>query len=79
MFSNLGLHVLKNPAGTYSYVGSIPTALGTVVPATRAAVLGQRAWIDKDTDALMMYQFPVFESAEAAVAFAASKGFEAKV
>jgi hypothetical protein len=78
MFNNLGLHVLKNPAGTYSYVGSIPVALAEIVPADKGAVLGQRAFIDKATDKTMMYKFPVFETADAAVAFAASKGFEVR-
>lgn len=77
MFGNLGLHVLKNPAGTYSYVGSIPVELAEVVPADRAATLGQRAFID-DNGKVMMYKFPVFQSLEEAVSFAASKGFVAK-
>ena len=79
MFINLGLHILKNPAGTYSYVGSIPVELAEIVPADRAAVLGQRAFIDKATDKVMMYKFPVFTSQEAAVAFAAGKGFSVKL
>ena len=77
MFSNLGLHVLKNPAGTYSYVGSIPVALAEVVPADRAAVLGQRAFFD-DAGKAMMHKFPVFPSSEEALQFAAAKGFIAK-
>jgi hypothetical protein len=78
MFGNLGLHVLKTPAGTYSYVGSVPTVLAEIVPADRAAVLGNRAWIDKEQDKIMMYKFPVFATAAEAVAFAASKGLEAR-
>lgn len=77
MFGNLGLHVLKNPAGTYSYVGSIPVELASVVPADRAAVLGQRAFFDEEGN-LKMYKFPIFQSLEEAVSFAASKGLVAK-
>lgn len=73
MFSNLGLHVLKNPAGTYSYFGSVPVSLASIVPADRAAVLGQRAFFDVHGN-LMMYKFPIFQSLEEAVSFAASKG-----
>lgn len=78
MFSNFGLHVIKNPAGTYSYVGTVPVVLAEVVPADRAAVLGQRAFIDKATDKIMMYKSPVFATAAEAVAFAASKGLEVR-
>ena len=53
MFGNLGLHVMKNPAGTYSYVGSLPVALAEVVPANRAAVLGQRVFFDDAGKAMM--------------------------
>lgn len=77
MFGNLGLHVMKNPAGTYSYVGSLPLALAEVVPADRAAVLGQRAFFD-DAGKVMMHKFPVFSSVEEALQFAAAKGFVAK-
>jgi hypothetical protein len=75
MFGNLGLHILKNPAGTYSYVGSIPVELAEIVPADRAAVLGQRAFID-DAGNAMMYKFPVFKTREEAFAFAEAKGFD---
>ena len=75
MFGNLGLHVMKNPAGTYSYVGSIPVELASVVPADRAAVLGQRAFID-DEGKVMMYKFPVFKSRAEAMDFAEAKGFD---
>ena len=75
MFGNLGLHVLKNPAGTYSYVGSIPVELAEVVPADRAATLGQRAFID-DNGKVMMYKFPVFATREEAMSFAEEKGFD---
>lgn len=76
MFGNLGLHILKNPAGTYSYVGSIPVELAEIVPADRAAVLGQRAFIDKATDKVVMYKFPVFKTRDEAFAFAEAKGFD---
>ena len=28
-FGNFGLHVIQNPAGTYSFVGTIPVALAS--------------------------------------------------
>lgn len=28
---NYGLHIIKNPAGTYSFVGSVPLELGEMV------------------------------------------------
>jgi len=75
MFGNLGLHVMKNPAGTYSYVGSLPVALAEVVPADRAAVLGQRAFVDADGNTVM-YKFPVFATRDEAMSFAEEKGFD---
>ena len=27
MFKNMGLHIIKNPAGSYSFVGSVPMVL----------------------------------------------------
>jgi hypothetical protein len=74
MFSNLGLHVILNPAGTFSFVGSIPMALATMVPATAADVMAGRAVTGPD-GAILAPKFPVFPTRDAAVAFAASKGF----
>lgn len=75
MFGNLGLHVLKNPAGTYSYVGTIPTALAEIVPADTAAVMGGRAFRNEEGKA-MMYKFPVFATRAEAMDFAEAKGFD---
>lgn len=77
MFGNLGLHVIKNPAGTFSYVGSIPTDLGRQVPATTAAVMGQRAF-RADDGSIVEWKFPVFATREEAVQFAAERGHEVR-
>lgn len=77
MFGNLGLHVIKNPAGTYSYVGSIPTVLGYTVPANTSAVLGCRAFRN-DAGELVEWKFPVFKSRGDAILFAVLKGCEVK-
>jgi len=77
MFSNLGLHVIQFPSGRFGFVGSIPTALATMRPATTADVMGGRCFRGAD-GTLQAWQFPVFDSAEDARAFAASKGFETR-
>lgn len=77
MFGNLGLHILKNPAGTYGYAGSVPTVLAAVVPADRAAVLGQRAFFDAD-GTIMMYKFPLFATEQEARDYAAERGCVAR-
>jgi hypothetical protein len=80
MFSNLGLHVIKNPAGTYSYVGSIPYVLGTVVKADRAAVLGNRTLNERAANGdIQMIKFPVFQTEAEAVAHAASRGHTVRI
>lgn len=73
MFGNLGLHVIRNPRGTYSYVGTIPTDLAEIVPADTPAVMGGRAFRAESGD-LCMYRFPVFATLEAAVDFALERG-----
>ncbi len=78
MFGNLGLHVIKNPAGTFSFVGSVPAALATLVPASTADVMAGRAF-SVPNGAVVAPKFPVFPTAAAAVAFAASHGFSATV
>jgi hypothetical protein len=78
MFSNMGLHAMKFPSGKFGFVGSIPTALGSQVKATTAAVMGGRAF-ENDAGELVEWKFPVFDSMDAAVNFAAAKGFTAIV
>lgn len=74
MFGKLGLHVIKFPSGKYGYVGSVPAALGAEIPASRAAVMGQRSFYNAAGE-LCEIKFPVFESEAEAKAFAAAKGF----
>jgi len=74
MFGKMGLHVIKFPSGKFGYVGSIPGELGTEVPASRAAVMGQRSFYNAAGELVEM-KFPVFDSDEEAKAFAAEKGF----
>ena len=73
MFGNLGLHVIKFPSGRYGYVGSIPTALGEEVPASRAAVMGCRSHYDAAGN-LVEWKFPTFDTDADARAFAAARG-----
>ncbi len=69
----LGLHVIKNPAGTYSYVGSLPPSLANVALATKSDVMGGRAYRGKDGE-LLVLKFPCFKTREDAVLFAESLG-----
>jgi hypothetical protein len=77
MFGNLGLHIIKYPTGRFGYVGSVPTALASIVPMTQAGALGSRAF-KNEAGEWVEYQFPVFETELAAREFAASKGFKIK-
>lgn len=72
--SKVGLHVHKNPAGTFSYVGGIPTDLMKEVPATKGDVLGCRAFRDKNGE-LKAHRNHCFETRESAVKYAEEKGF----
>lgn len=73
----LGLHVIKFPSGRWGFVGSIPAALGEEVPASRSAILGCRTHTGHDGRP-MEWKFPSFDTEEAAVSFAASRGHEAR-
>jgi hypothetical protein len=75
MFGNLGLHIIKYPTGRYGYVGRIPTVLATQVPASTAAVMGQRSFYN-DAGELVEWKFPVFDTEQEAIAFAKAKGCE---
>ena len=59
-------HIIKNPAGTYSYVGHVPTALAEVIPAKYADIIGGRAFRDQDGRA-MTHHFRPRESIQQAV------------
>ena len=76
MFGNMGLHVIKNPTGTFSYVGSIPVALCQEVPATYLDIMGLRA--HGEPGHAMTWKAPVFNSAKEAVDFAEARGFTVK-
>lgn len=69
-----GLHIIQFPSGRYGFVGSIPTALGTEIPASRSAVLGCRAYRNIKGDAVEL-KFPTFTTEEEARQFAKAKGF----
>lgn len=74
----LPLYVIQFPSKRFGYVGSIPTALGSEIPADASAVMGGRAHRAAD-GSLVEWKFPTFDTESAALAFAASKGFEARV
>ena len=70
-----GLHIIKNPAGTYSFVGSIPSELGNIVPANTSDIMGGRAWKDEEGE-LVTVKFPVFKTREDALHHAKFYGYE---
>ena len=72
--TNLSLHIIEFPSGRFGYVGSIPTDICEQVPADRAAILGQRAFSDHETNDPMMWKAPSFETVEAAIAHAKGRG-----
>ena len=71
------IHVIKNPAGSYSFVGTLPVALGNVVKADRSAIYGNRTLDERAPNGdIQMIKFPVFHSRAAAILHADSRGFE---
>lgn len=77
MFSNLGLYVILNPAGTYSYVGNLPRVLGVEADPTKSDVMGGRCYT-KAPGVYKVTKFPTFPTAEAAIKHAADCGFICK-
>lgn len=77
MFGNMGCHIIEFPSKRWGFVGSVPTALCTEVPATTADVLRCRTHRNEQGE-LVTWKTPVFETREEAVSFAASKGVEVK-
>lgn len=76
MFDNLGIHIIKNPAGTYSFVGTLPAALGNVVKADRAAIYGNRTLNERGpNNEILMIKFPVFHARAGAILHADKRGF----
>lgn len=71
---NLGLHIIQTPAGRYTYVGAVPAALCDVVPATKADVMGGRAWESVDGE-LLTTKVKVFATYEGAAVAALEAGF----
>ena len=73
MLQNMPCSIIKNPAGTFSYVGSIPTVLGEERPATRADILGNRTHRNSAGE-IVVWKFPVFPTMKAAVEYAQDRG-----
>lgn len=61
LVGNYGLHLIKNPAGTYSFVGSIPAYLGQTV---------------KDGFNIKRFKTPVFKSYEEGISYFKQKTAE---
>ena len=78
MLQNLPLCVILNPAGTYSYVGSIPRDLGQPAPASKSDVMGQRAYRGENGE-LLVTRFPVFKTEQDAIDHAAKHGHKVTV
>ena len=78
MFQSNSLHVIDCPSGRWTYVGAVPLALVELRPATRADVMGGRAFKDPSGVTVAPY-VPAFETRDAAIEYARSKGFEPRV
>jgi hypothetical protein len=75
MFRNLGIHVIEFPSKRFGYVGSLPPALGEMVPATTADIMGGRAYTHPTTGDVLTIKFPSFETRSEAIAHAIAHGF----
>ena len=74
MFGNLGVHIIQYPTGRFGFVGTLPGILGDIVPATTADVMGGRAHEHPHTGEIVTIKFPSFETRDAAIAHATSRG-----
>lgn len=70
--NNPGVHIIKAPSGRFVFVGTLPTKLGDVIPATKSDALAGRAYVD-DRGALVTVRFPAFDTVADAVAHAESR------
>jgi len=77
MLGNFGTHIHHNPAGTYSFVGTIPLVLAETVKPTTADIMAGRYFTDPNGKA-HGYKFPTFDTEAKGREFAASKGVELK-
>ncbi len=72
---NYGLHIIDTSAGRYTYVGAVPAALCDIVAASKADVMGGRAYESVDGD-LVTAKAKAFSSYGEAWDTAVSLGFE---
>lgn len=68
-----GIHLTKNPAGTYSFVGDIPISLCILDVATKADVMAGRAFKDR-YGVMVAPKTPCFSSIDEGVKYAKAKG-----
>ena len=71
-----GLHVIKNPANTFSFVGSIPQELGKRVKPTINDIMAGRFITDNGNTYAV--KFPVFPTRQDAINHATSFGYTVK-
>jgi len=64
---NVGLYIMDNPAGTFGFVGNVPTKICDIVPASKSDVLGGRAFYNENGD-LVTAKSPTFTDINDAVA-----------
>jgi hypothetical protein len=67
---SLGLHIINTPSGRYTFVGSIPAHLVETVRATKADVMGGRAWRNEDGE-VVTARVPTFSSYQEAMNYVA--------
>jgi hypothetical protein len=67
------LSIIQNPTGTFSFVGSVPLDLCVKRPATRAALVGGRAFADNHGK-YWEWTCPTFTDLETALNYATKLG-----
>lgn len=67
------LVIVKNPVGTYGFVGSIPLELCEKISATKGGMLGGNVWKEKDGK-YYEWKIPSFTTKQQAIDFCKSKG-----
>jgi len=72
-FDRLGIHVIQFPSKRWGFVGTLPAALGDVVPASTADVMGGRAYTAPDGQ-IVTVKFPSFATEAEARAHTAARG-----
>ena len=74
----LGLHLMKNPAGTYSFVGSVPVALGWLSKSGKELTPDEAKEVSMANMPAMLAKTRIFKTPQEAFKVAKKYGYKEK-